>query len=83
MTKLGRNTIVAVKTVIYAICVSRRLIPSLSLIKTPKLVKLKFSTAMWLRKETVSTGLQEINKNSKKSLLESQTAQPHVFYRIE
>ena len=68
------------KPVIYAICVSRRLISSLSLIKTPKLVKLKGYTAMWLRKETVSTGLKEINKNNKKSQLKSETSQLRVFY---
>jgi hypothetical protein len=53
------------KPVIYAICVSRRLIPSLSLIKMPKLVKVKGDTVMWPRKDSVSTGLKEINKNSK------------------
>ena len=71
------------KSVIYTICVSRRLLPSLSLIKTPKLVKVKGDTAMWLRKEAVSTGLKEINKNSKKSQLKSKTPQLHVFYRVE
>jgi len=82
MTKLCRNSC-CYKPVIYVIGVSRRLIPSLSLIKTPKLVKVKDNTAMWLRKEAVSTGLKEINKNSKKSQLKSKSSQLHVFYRFE